>query len=109
MPGGEHVTIGGAIAANVIGKDSNKLFASFGDNIEYIKIISYNGKVRKLKKSVKNFYKYIGSFGMFGIILEAEIKIFKLEKINYNLNHYQINSKKEFNALDKNTKVFYVI
>ena len=31
VPGGEHITIGGAISANVIGKDSNSLFASFGD------------------------------------------------------------------------------
>ena len=78
VPGGEHVTIGGAIAANVIGKDSNKLFGSFGDSIEYIKIISYNGEVRKLKKSVNNYYKYIGSFGMFGIILEAKIRLKKI-------------------------------
>jgi len=82
VPGGEHITIGGAISANVIGKDSNPLFASFGDSIKYLKIISYKGKVKELKNSSKNFYKYIGSFGMFGIILEVRIKTKKIVSNN---------------------------
>ena len=82
VPGGEHVSIGGAISANVIGKDSTKLFASFGDSIKYLKIISYSGKIKKLSNNSKEFYKYIGSFGMFGIILEAKIKTKKIMSNN---------------------------
>jgi len=78
VPGGEYVSIGGAISANVIGKDSTKLFASFGDSIKYLKIISYTGTVKELTNNSKEFYKYIGSFGMFGIILEAKIKAKKI-------------------------------
>ena len=78
VPGGEHISIGGAIAANTIGKDSNKSFSSFGDSIKYLKIISYNGKIKKLKHNSKEFNNYIGSFGMFGMILEAEIRTKKI-------------------------------
>ena len=78
VPGGEHISVGGAISANVIGKDSSKLFASFGDSIKSIKIISYNGNIKKLYNNSKEFFNYIGSFGMFGIILEANIKTKKI-------------------------------
>ena len=78
VPGGDNISIGGAISANVIGKDSNQLFGSFGDTIKYLKIISYKGVVKELNNNSARFNKYIGSFGMFGIILEAKIKTKKI-------------------------------
>ena len=62
----------------MIGKDSTKLVASFGDSIKYLKIITYTGKIKELTNNSREFYKYIGSFGMFGIILEAKIKTKKI-------------------------------
>ena len=82
VPGGEHVSIGGAVSANVIGKDSSKLVASFGDSIKNLKIISYQGVVKRLKNNSKEFLTYIGSFGMSGIILEATIKTKKMVSNN---------------------------
>ena len=82
VPGGDNISIGGAISANAIGKDSNQLFGAFGDTIKYIKVISYEGVVKKLDSNSKKFNKYIGSFGMFGIILEAKIKAKKIKSNN---------------------------
>ena len=39
VPGGEKISIGGAISANVIGKDSSKNVACFGDTIKYLEIV----------------------------------------------------------------------
>ena len=102
VPGGENISIGGAIAANVIGKDSNQSFASFGDSIKYLKIISYKGVIKELSSKSAKFNKYIGSFGMFGIILEAKIKLKKIisnnllmqTKILKNIDEVEIELKK---------------
>ena len=49
VPGGEKISIGGAISANVIGKDSSKNMACFGDSIRYLEILDEKGKI-KIKK-----------------------------------------------------------
>ena len=97
IPGGENISIGGAISANVIGKDSSKLFGSFGDSIKYLKIISYSGKIREFTNNSKEFYKYVGSFGMFGIILEAKIKAKRIISNNLSLNTKILKNIKEVN------------
>ena len=50
IPGGQKISIGGAISANVIGKDSSNLYASFGDSVKELKILSTNGKTYNIKK-----------------------------------------------------------
>ena len=109
VPGGEHVSVGGAISANVIGKDSTKLVASFGDSIKYLKIITYTGKVKELTNNSREFYKYIGSFGMFGIILEAKIKTKKIISNNLLLESKVLNNIKEVDSeLKKNDEYKYI-
>ena len=109
IPGGEHVSIGGAISANVIGKDSSKLFAAFGDSIKYLKIISYSGKIKELSNTSKDFYKYIGSFGMFGIILKAKIKTKKIISNNLLLTTKILKNIKEVdNELKKKDEYKYI-
>ncbi len=109
VPGGEHISIGGAIAANTIGKDSNKSFSSFGDSIKYLKIISYNGTIKKLKQNSKEFKKFIGSFGMFGMILEAEIKTKRIISNNLLVETKILKNTKEIEKeLKKKTEYKYI-
>ena len=109
VPGGDHISIGGAISANVIGKDSTSSLASFGDSIKYLKIISYSGVVKKLNNNSKEFYKYIGSFGMFGIILEAKIKTKKILSNNLLLETRVLNNIKEVRKeLEKKNEYQYI-
>ena len=109
VPGGEHVSIGGAISANVIGKDSSKLVASFGDSIRNLKIISYQGVVKKLKNNSKEFLTYIGSFGMSGIILEATIKTKKMMSNNLLVETKILKNIKEIESeLKKKSEYKYI-
>ena len=92
VPGGVHIAIGGAISANVIGKDSNKNFASFGDSIKSLRVMMHNGIIKNFKSKSKNFNQFIGSFGFFGIILSAEIKLKKIRSQNLIFLQKRINS-----------------
>ena len=82
VPGGSEVSIGGAISANVIGKDSSKLFPAFADTIEYLEILSENGTIKRLKKKDKKMRKLVGAFGMNGLIIKACLKIKKIKSKN---------------------------
>ena len=107
IPGGKNVSLGGAISGNVHGRPTKSDHSVFGDNIISLKVLNDDGKIVILNRKNKHFFRVIGGLSLFGIILEAKIKIFKLEKLNYNLSHFQINSKKEFYVFDKNIKFYY--
>ena len=76
IPGSGDISIGGAISANVIGKSSNKKYACFGDSVLSLKILTKNGKIKEVKKTVR---KYVGSFGTYGIIISAKLRLLELE------------------------------
>lgn len=81
VPGGEKVSIGGAISANTIGKDSMPKFSSFGDMLISVDTISTDGKIKKIS-SRKKLNKFVGAFGLEGIILRARLKIKKMKSPN---------------------------
>ena len=109
IPGGEHITIGGAIAANVIGKDSNQKFGAFGDTIKSLNVMFHDGSIKNLKENSKNFKLFIGSFGFFGIILNAEIRIRKIKSQNLLLSSNKINNYSDIQKLlDKKSAYKYV-
>ena len=79
LPGCKYISIGGMIAANVHGK--NHLIAgSFKKHVTQIKVITKEKKIKIINsKDKKNFNLYFGTMGLMGIILEATIKLFKIE------------------------------
>ena len=81
VPGGEHITVGGAISANVIGKDSSKKISCFGDTIVRLEVLNKNGTIDVLTKQ-KNINDYVGSFGLNGIIIKARLKLKKIKSQN---------------------------
>ena len=101
VPGGEHISIGGAISANVIGKDSSKKISSFGDSVDTLKVLNKNGIIKKINKKSKKLNQYIGSFGMLGIITQVKLKVKKIQSPNLELTTKILNSlskiKKELN------------
>lgn len=107
VPGGENISIGGAISANTIGKDSSPQISSFGDAVVSLKIITSIGQVKIIKND--NILKYIGAFGMEGIILSAEIKIRKIESSNLFASSKILKSFNEIKIeLEKNYDYHYI-
>ena len=78
--GTQYVTIGGAIASDIHGKNHHK-DGSFCDYVSEIKVLLANGKTIKCSK-IKNpklFISTCGGMGLTGIILSAKIQLLKVQ------------------------------
>jgi FAD/FMN-containing dehydrogenase len=75
-PGSQMVTVGGAIANDVHGKNHHSL-GSFGDHIQYIRLARTNGTEIECGPSLNAewFAATIGGLGLTGLIVEAEIQL----------------------------------
>ena len=79
-PGTKFVTLGGAIACDVHGKNHHKE-GSFGNYVNWIEIVIGNNKIIKCSpsKNSKLFHWTIGGMGLTGIIIRCSIKLKKVE------------------------------
>ena len=79
IPGTSNVTVGGAIAADVHGKNHYK-DGSFGSNIIKISIVDGSSKVQELdpENEYHKFWATVGGMGLTGVIFEATIKLFRI-------------------------------
>ena len=107
IPGGKNVSLGGAIAGNVHGRPQNKKLAVFGDNVINLKVMLENGKIISLTRKDYLFYKVIGGLSLFGIILEANIKLVRISETKFIKEKNLIENKIEFENLNKKHKNFY--
>jgi FAD/FMN-containing dehydrogenase len=75
-PGTQMVTIGGAIANDVHGKNHHA-FGSFGDHIKYIKMMRTDGQIIECGPSLNPewFAATVGGLGLTGVILQAQIQL----------------------------------
>lgn len=85
LPGTRQVTVGGAIANDIHGKNHHSA-GSFGDHIVSMDLLTADGKVRKLtpkggRGDAKGalFWATVGGIGLTGIILRATIKMTHVE------------------------------
>ncbi len=78
-PGTQLITVGGAIANDVHGKNHH-VFGSFGNHIKKLKLIRTNGEMIECSPENKPdwFAATIGGLGLTGIIFEAEIQLRKV-------------------------------
>lgn len=75
-PGTQMITVGGAIANDVHGKNHHA-FGSFGDHLHSIKLVRSDGEIIECSKSEKPqwFFATLGGMGLTGIIVEAKIQL----------------------------------
>ena len=75
-PGTQLVTVGGAIANDVHGKNHH-VFGSFGDSVRYIKLVRTNGDVVECGPDVRTdwFAATVGGLGLTGMVVEAWIQL----------------------------------
>lgn len=107
VPGGLSVTLGGAIAGNVHGRFSKKNFSNFGDNVKSLKFLNDKNKIVKINRESKNFNKLIGSFGLYGVILSAELYINKIQCYNFERIEKIVKNKYEFDYIFKKNENLY--
>ncbi|WP_188191332.1 FAD-binding oxidoreductase [Nonomuraea sp. SYSU D8015] len=69
-PGTRHVTVGGAIAADVHGKNHHR-DSSFGAHVRSITLVTADGTVRTLRPGDPLFPATVGGMGLTGVIAEA--------------------------------------
>ena len=97
VPGTSYVTIGGAIANDIHGKNHHN-HGSFGNFIEYMEVLKSNGDylICSIDENPELFKSSIGGLGLTGIILKAKIKLIKIENNFINTISVQFSSLEEF-------------
>jgi len=75
-PGTQLITVGGAIANDVHGKNHHVLGA-FGDHLKWLKLIRTDGTIIECGPDLLPdwFFATVGGFGLTGIITEVEIQL----------------------------------
>lgn len=79
-PGTKHVTVGGAIAADVLGKNHHK-DGSFRSCIDWVEVMGPDGSVRRCSTALAPdlFDRTLGGMGLTGIVLRAAIRLRPVE------------------------------
>lgn len=100
-PGTKYVTIGGAIANDIHGKNHHKA-GCFGNHVKEIKIARSNGEVISCSPTTNDdiFEATIGGLGLTGLITEATIKLKKIDSQNIVANQTPFESLEEFFAIN---------
>ncbi|MET0898300.1 MAG: FAD-binding oxidoreductase [Mycobacterium sp.] len=81
LPGTRQVTIGGAIACDIHGKNHHSA-GSFGNHVRSMELLTADGQVRHLTPAGENsqlFWATVGGNGLTGIILRATIAMTRTE------------------------------
>ncbi|MDC3232481.1 FAD-binding oxidoreductase [Prochlorococcus sp. AH-716-A09] len=81
VPGTSNITIGGAVASDVHGKNHYQ-DGSFGDHILKISLIDGNGNLQDLSPLIENqkekFWATVGGMGLTGVIYEVTINLISI-------------------------------
>ncbi len=81
LPGTRQVTIGGAIASDIHGKNHHTA-GSFGNHVVALDLLTASGEVRRLEPEGPEselFWATVGGIGLTGIILRATVRMTKTE------------------------------
>ena len=76
VPGTQHVTVGGAIASDVHGKNHGSA-GTFGTHVEAISSVQADGHLVELEPGMsdRQFEATLGGMGLTGIVVDARIKL----------------------------------
>lgn len=79
VPGTAHVTVGGAIAADIHGKNHHR-DSSIGSYVEFLRLVTGSGVIEADPVSDRDvFGAVIGGMGLSGIVLEARLRLEPIE------------------------------
>ncbi len=78
VPGTQLVTVGGAIANDVHGKNHH-VAGSFGDHVQHIMLARTDGSMHRYAPGDAGFAATVGGLGLTGVITEAEIQLRRVD------------------------------
>ncbi|MGJ7908958.1 FAD-binding protein [Actinopolyspora sp. H202] len=81
LPGTRQVTVGGAIGADIHGKNHHSQ-GSFGSHVISLDLLTADGEIRRLTpdgESAELFWATVGGMGMTGIVVRATIRLKRVE------------------------------
>jgi decaprenylphospho-beta-D-ribofuranose 2-oxidase len=74
LPGTQHVTVGGAIASDIHGKNHG-VAGTFGAHVRSLRLLSASGDLLELHPGDELFEATLGGMGLTGIITSAEVAL----------------------------------
>jgi decaprenylphospho-beta-D-ribofuranose 2-oxidase len=102
-PGTKYITIGGAIASDIHGKNHHSV-GCFSESLKEFNIMTANGNIVQCSKDIEPelFKATCGGQGLTGVILNAKIYLNKINSMYLNQTIIKTNNLKEtFNAFEK--------
>jgi len=104
-PGTQLVTVGGAIANDVHGKNHHAQ-GSFGDHLLQIRLVRTTGEIIDCRRNRHHdwFSATIGGLGLTGVIVEAEIQLQKAESAWLNTETFPYSTLDEFFQLSDDSE-----
>jgi FAD/FMN-containing dehydrogenase len=78
VPGTAHVTVGGAIANDIHGKNHHQQ-GTFGDHVDWIDLVRSEGVIRcSPDENAELFRSTVGGLGLSGIIVRAQLRLHRV-------------------------------
>ena len=108
-PGTKLITIGGAIASDVHGKNHH-VEGCFSSCVEEFNLMLPNGEIKNVKKDDELFLATCGGMGLTGVVLDAKISLKKINSKYINQTTIKTKNLKEtFEAFEKYSHMPYSV